>query len=79
MWKHVAYNPTPGAAWWVQLQVIAPLWHTVVLLGAASAALWCVRAGGRGAEKCASCGYELRGLPAGAVCPECGGSTEVSG
>jgi len=45
-----------GAAWWM------------VLFGIAGARRWSRRKRGQ----CATCAYELRGLPAGTPCPECG-------
>jgi len=48
-----------GAAWWVGIA------------GVGAGRAWWRR---RKAGTCGACGYDLRGLPAGAPCPECGGA-----
>lgn len=57
--------------------VAIPLWMPAVLLAAWSGATWRrhLRVRGRAARgACASCGYDLEGLPPGTSCPECGGA-----
>ena len=52
-----------------------PLWLPALLIAAPSAWLWWrdrQRWGLGPAGRCAACGYDLTGLPAGAACPECG-------
>ena len=57
MWRGVAVNSLVyGAAWWV----------VVVVTGATRR--WLRQDSG----VCRGCGYDLRGLASGAVCPECG-------
>jgi hypothetical protein len=64
--------PSPGVAPWLPLSVEVPLWAIL----AAFAAPWFLASivrtrRRRRASRCASCGYDLRGI-GGAVCPECG-------
>src|SRR6185295_16058524 len=61
--------------WWPSVQnpggtyVLVPFWSAALLPVGLFAALWLrrVRAG-----SCAACGYSLKGLGVGPVCPECG-------
>ncbi len=57
-------------------RVFIPLWHPTLLLAIAAAFSFGMISGGRRAQRgyCTRCGYDLRGLPAGAErrCPECG-------
>ena len=56
--------------------VIVPVWLIALVVGALTAWLW-YRDWNR-PTRCADCGYDLTGLPAGAVCPECGKSRSAS-
>lgn len=67
----------PGA--WV---VLIPLWAPAGLSALLTAAAWKWHARIRqreGRGRCLACGYDLAGLPAGAVCPECGVRPEDPG
>ncbi|MBX3402686.1 MAG: hypothetical protein KF699_04650 [Phycisphaeraceae bacterium] len=51
-----------------------PLWWPTAGFSAAAGVLFVLSRRRRGpAWACAACGYDLRGLGAGAACPECGG------
>src|SRR5262245_18640253 len=76
---------TPSLVWrgfWLRSpaswRLVVPLWPLLVatFLTAATAWRWDVLARRRAlAGKCPTCGYDCRGLPARAACPECGSST----
>ena len=63
------YRRTPLAGIGGTTATVIPLWPGVVGLGLCA---WALRAKGRREGCCAQCGYELKGLGVGAVCPECG-------
>jgi hypothetical protein len=73
----------PHLAWWFGRKsgpwgwsVGVPLWVPTVPLLLATGAAWRLDALARRRARagcCAKCGYDLRGLRDGAVCPECGG------
>jgi hypothetical protein len=76
------FNDAPGLAWWFVWQnlpgwawVWVPLWVPTVPPLIATGAAWRLDAVARRRARagcCAKCGYDLRGLREGAVCPECG-------
>jgi hypothetical protein len=51
---------------------VVPVWMVVVVCGAVWGFLWWLLPGRIAPGCCASCGYDLRGIAAEAVCPECG-------
>jgi hypothetical protein len=52
--------------------IAVPLWAPMLLLAWASAGSWrVVISRGPDERPCASCGYDLSGLPPGSACPEC--------
>jgi len=53
------------------VHAVAPLWLPLLVLGIPSALLWRSRVV-RLKTNCRFCDYDLRGLAAGAPCPECG-------
>jgi len=75
-----------GFSWWPRrstsfalnpiVMYTVPLWIPLTLCGVPSAIAWRahLRRRRRGPASCPSCGYDLRGLPASAPCPECGAS-----
>jgi hypothetical protein len=52
--------------------VDVPLWIPLLVSLAVTSLLWQRTRTPRDAAACTSCGYSLRGLPAGSRCPECG-------
>ena len=61
--------------WWRTRQEFSasvPLWAVLAAGCAASLPAWAVRSRRRAKGACRRCGYDLAGLGAGAVCPECG-------
>lgn len=62
-------------AWWSGIYIIAPIWPFAVVMSVRTAIPWWQDA--RLARRariglCGNCRYDRRGLPADAVCPECG-------
>lgn len=58
---------------WFHNTTWRPLWWPTAACGALTAAMFAVhRLRRRAPWACAACGYDLRGLTAGAKCPECG-------
>jgi hypothetical protein len=56
------------------ISLFAPFWSVVAVSGFPVILLWRAERGDRRIRRglCASCGYELRGLPGTSPCPECG-------
>lgn len=73
-----AENWTPTYEPWTSGdgQIFIPHWLTAALLLAPALPFWWFRSRER-AGHCAKCGYDLKGLPGGAVCPECGTSASA--
>ena len=68
-WFHAQYG-----YWWGFVQV--PMWCIVLFVALPTAWLWWRDYRDKGPGNCKRCGYDLRGLAAGARCPEYGkGST----
>ncbi len=74
---------SPG--WWFRAsfsqthkELVVPMWAIGLLAGGLMVLAW--RRGSR-VEKghCARCGYDLKGLAAGAACPECGAKAASGG
>jgi hypothetical protein len=53
------------------MHAVVPLWAPFLGFTMPAGLLWRARAG-RARSDCRGCGYDLRGLAEGAVCPECG-------
>jgi len=64
----------PESHWWAwnDWNFHLPLWMPLGASVLGSAGLFYVTRRGRRAGVCGKCGYDLRGLAAGAKCPECG-------
>jgi len=69
--------------WWFKFsmqaktkEVVVPMWAIGVLAGSVMAFAWW-RATRVKKGHCARCGYDLSGLAAGAMCPECGAGTQA--
>ena len=65
--------------WWFQLSrgrgswfVGVPHWAALLFFAIPTTYLWQRDLRCSGPGRCQRCGYDLAGLPAGAVCPECG-------
>ncbi len=56
-----------------------PLWAIVAAGMVPTALLWWLDRGPRRRDQCQKCGYDLRGLEDGAVCPECGKAAPSNG
>ena len=63
------YDTSAMDYWWV-----CPLWP--IPLGAGLVAVWLWRLDRFPRGHCRRCGYDLTGLAAGAVCPECGAASQ---
>src|SRR5207248_1606943 len=69
-----------GHRWWrhgyasgpIGVLVTMPLWWLLVLAAAPTVRLWWLDRRDQTSGLCPHCGYDLRGLAEGAVCPECG-------
>ena len=69
VWSHVTPSPRSWPAWWWELTL--PLWPLpATFFGLA----WYARRRVKRLrhDVCTKCGYDTRGLAAGACCPECG-------
>lgn len=77
-WDWSAHRPMAMYdAWWIDLQLLQgqfargyalPLWIPLGIGSLFAAVCWT----GRRRGGCVDCGYDLKGLPPGSVCPECG-------
>lgn len=76
---HVASRPFPQAS--EHHGVVLPLWPLMVVSLVVAGYAHGVVVGARRATigRCRRCGYDLRSLPAGAACPECGEAPGVRG
>lgn len=64
---------------WFHNTTWRPLWQPAAGLAAATGVLFVLSRRRKGpAWSCAACGYDLRGLGAGAACPECGTASSTS-
>ncbi len=71
-WFHGSADRSADLSWW---WFGTPLWLPTASLLLATAAAWRLDAIARRRARagcCAKCGYDLRGLRDGVVCPECG-------
>jgi hypothetical protein len=76
---HWADNPGPRVLWWFGSEsdgmgswvACAPIWAALLPLTAGTGLVFW-RARRRLPSHCPNCRYDRSGLPAGAVCPECG-------
>jgi hypothetical protein len=69
-WFHYLPPPVVGIA-----MVFIPIWSLALLTGVPTAWMFRTDRKRRRGEReglCAKCGYDLRGLPDGRACPECG-------
>lgn len=57
---------------WFHTTTWRPLWMHTTVSAAVAGVLWLPALRRRPRWACAACGYDLRGLAEGAVCPECG-------
>ena len=64
------FKPELRVSRWDDWMVNVPLWMPVLASTGGSA--WLFRASRRERTGCRKCGYDLKGLPEGAKCPECG-------
>jgi hypothetical protein len=82
-WEVGKATPPIRCNWWFTFKwnpedermVFVPLWAPLACSGAATGLLWWPdvrRRWRRRSRRCASCGYDRRGLAADAKCPECG-------
>ncbi len=62
---------------WNSWEVVMPLWLPLGVCAGLSA--WLFRTSRPVRTGCSKCGYDLTGLPRGAVCPECGGGRGKAG
>ena len=65
-------NGIYGVGW-----ILVPIWTIGVAAAIPTAWLWWSDRRARGSGFCQACGYDLGGLRAGAVCPECGAARET--
>jgi hypothetical protein len=59
--------------------IAVPIWSLVLLTAVPTAWMFrtdCKRRRGERAGLCATCGYDLRGLPGDRACPECGSQSD---
>ncbi len=68
-WFRTEFARDGGLSW-----VEFPLWLLPLASALPTAWLWWRDCRDKGPGHCAKCGYDLTGLAAGAVCPECGGT-----
>lgn len=72
-WGFERINP-----WRDAVRYYCPLWVPVMLCACPTAFAWWRDRRWRAAGHCPGCRYNLSGLPAGAVCPECGAPPVVA-